>query len=1044
MEQATSFGYWLRRRRRALDLTQEELARQVGCALETIKKIETDVRRPSRQMAERLADVIQLSPEERSSFLKAARAELAPDRLTVTTQPIGVATATMTTMPPPSGTVTFLFTDIVGSTQLWAQHAAAMRVALARHDTLLRQTIESHYGYIFKTVGDAFCAAFATAADALAAAIGLQRALQSETWQATGPLRVRAALHTGAAEVRANDYFGHTLSRVSRLRDVGHGHQTLLSLATAELVRDQLPPGVMLRDLGNHQLKSLERPEQIFQLIASDLPGDFPPLKIPGVRTSNLPAHLNALIGREREVAAVVDLLRRVDTRLVTLTGPGGMGKTRLGVQVAADMHAEFTDGVVFVGLASISDPNLVALTIFQVLNMRESGEPPLESLKAYLHRKRMLLLLDNFEQVADAAPVVAELLAAAPDMKILVTSRMPLRLSGEHEFAVPPLALPPRHPHPPATYPASEEAEHIGNSRCYIGGARAWEPGDEVAPSQYEAVRLFIERAQAAKADFALTNANASVVAKICHRLDGLPLAIELAAARVKLFSPQALLARLDHRLQVLTGGARDLPARQQTIRATIDWSFNLLSVAEQQLFARLGVFVGGCTLETAEVICDADSDLPWDVVDGLAALLDKNLLHQVEGPDGELRFAMLETIHEYALERLVASGEETALRERHATYYLSMAETAEREQHGSTQQTWLARLEIEHDNLRATLDWFRAQADDERLARLCAALAWFWWLYAHFGEGRRWADLVIARRAHLPAPMLAKALFECAWLYSRIDVQIALLDESLALYRTLDDRQGMAMALNRLGGTLYFHGDDLAARAPLEEGLALSRMIGYKWDIAQALTGLGQIALTQGDYALAIAQLEESLVLNREVGDRDEIGGTLYALGEAARLQGDFNRAAMFFAEALAREQELGDRRGIAAQLGNLGAVALAQGDIARATSLFEESLSIYRDIGWQQGIGWALHYFAEVACTLGQPERAARLLGAEKVLREALSYQIWPTRRADYECALAAARAALGEEVFMAAWAAGQAMTIEEVIAEALGNSESRAAI
>src|SRR6266545_610699 len=460
----------------------------------------------------------------------------------------------------PSGTVTFLFTDIEGSTHLWEQHPHAMPGALAHHDAILREATAAHGGVVFRTVGDAFCTAFASAPAALRAALAAQGALQDEPWGQTGPIRVRMAVHTGAVEIRDGEYQGQPLNRIARILAAGHGGQTLLSAATVELVRDDLPPGVELRDMGAQRLKDLTRPEQIFQLVAPNLPADFPALKTLDRRPHNLPAQPTTLIGREKEIASVCSLLRRADARLVTLTGPGGTGKTRLGLQVAAELLDDFKDGVWFVNLAPISDPSLVAATAAQTLGIKESASRSLlDQLKDYLCEKQILLLLDNFEQVADAAPLAGELLAGAPALKVLATSRMPLHLSGEREYAVPPLGLPPAAVRP--LRQAQGELLERSNVQAF-----------EVDINQYEAVRLFIERAQAVKADFAVTNANAPAVAEICYRLDGLPLAIELAAARVKLFPPQALLARLGSRLKLLTGGARDLPARQQTIRSTID----------------------------------------------------------------------------------------------------------------------------------------------------------------------------------------------------------------------------------------------------------------------------------------------------------------------------------------------------------------------------------------------------------------------------------------------------------------------------------------
>src|SRR5215210_4070551 len=542
-------------------------------------------------------------------------------------------TPSRTSMPsPPTGTVTFLFTDIEGSTRMWEKDPEAMGSTVARHDEVLRGAIEANEGHVFKTVGDAFCAAFPTAPDALEAAISAQRLLHAGGQDEESRLRVRMALHTGAAEERGGDYFGPPLNRVARLLSVGHGGQVLLSSPAQELVRDQLPTGADLRDLGEHRLKDLIRPERVFQLLIPDLPEDFPALRTLDVRPNNLPVQPTPLVGREKEVEAVRERLGGSSgARLLTLTGPGGIGKTRLALQVAAEALEEFEDGAFFVALAAIADPALVAPAIAGSLGVLDSGERPLiEGLKDHLRDRQPLLLLDNFEQVLEASSLVGELLSSCPELKVLATSRISLRLYGEREYPVPPLALP-----DPAHLPPPERL------------------------TQYEAVRLFVERAQDARPDFSVTNENAPAVAEICARLDGLPLAIELAAARAKILSPQAMLSRLSNRLKLLKGGARDLPERQQTLRGAIDWSHALLEEGEKVLFAMLSVFAGGRTLEAIEAICDAEGDLPVDVLDGVEPLADKSLLREEEGPGGEPRFVMLETIHQYAKEKLEESGE-------------------------------------------------------------------------------------------------------------------------------------------------------------------------------------------------------------------------------------------------------------------------------------------------------------------------------------------------------------------------------------------------
>jgi len=833
--------------------------------------------------------------------------------------------------------VTFLFTDIEASTQLWEQHPQAIQAALTRHDAILADTITAHGGVVVKSTGDGMLAAFMQAPHALAAALEVQRALQAEEWGAGGPLRVRMALHTGVAQLRNGDYFGPTLNRAARLLAAGHGGQVLLSRATAELLHDHLPGDVELRDLGEHRLKDLSHPEHIFHLVAPDLPTDFPPLKTLDQRHTNLLTQPTALVGRTKEIASVCALLHRADARLVTLTGPGGTGKTRLAVHVAAELLDAFADGVWFVDLSPINDPDLVIPTIMQTIGLKEIGtQPPLEQLKAYLRDKHLLLVLDNFEQVVDAASRVAELLAAPPQLEVLITSRVVLRLRGEQEFQVPPLALP-----DPKQLPPLE------------------------ALSQYAAVELFIQRAQDVKPDFQVTNANAPAVAEICHRLDGLPLAIELAAAWIKLFAPEVLLKRLERRLPLLTGGARDLPARQQALRNTIDWSYHLLDEAEKTLFTRVGVFVGGCTLEAAEVVCNANGDLPFDAVTGVAALADKSLLRQEEGLDGEPRFVMLETVREYALEKLSERGELADIHRQHATYYLTLAETARRDLSSSgAQLASMDRLEREHDNMLAALMWYQESADSvEESLRLGVALTLFWNLRGYFSEGQMWLTRALARPGAAEATVArAKALLSAADIaesQGHYRTARRLMEESLEISRTLGDKRHVAEALGYLGFLALVQGDYERTRSLYNECINLYQLLEDHDGIYKSLAALGQVAIYEADYDQATALIQQALARERAHGNVLGTANRLLDLGIIAYRQGDYVRAEAFNDESLNLYGQLGDRDSVALVLMNTGEVAYRQGNDAQAAANLTESLALHQQFGDQSGI---------TGCTVG----------------------------------------------------------------------------
>jgi len=803
-----------------------------------------------------------------------------------------------------------------------------------------------------------------------------------------------------------------------------------------------------------------------------------------------LPSEPTPLLGRAQDVAAVLALFARPGVRLVTLTGPGGVGKTRLALRVVQELRDHRSVRVRLVALASVGEPGLVAPAIARAIGLSDAaGQPATEALTAYLADRDDLLLLDNFEQVVAAAPLVAELLAACPRLMVLVTSRAALRVRAEYDYALAPLAVPPSAPH------------------SGVPGARAW--------LDYAAVDLFVQRARAVKPRFELAEADAPVVADICRRLDGLPLAIELAAARIKVLSPRALHARLTgtdgtgegpaqatgSTLQLLADGPRDLPARQQTLRAAMAWSYDLLSPQEQTLFRRLGVFVGGCTADAADAVCvarlDSDetapatlamSDAP-DVLQGLASLVDNSLLRQEEeagdpSSAGDARFAMLRTVQEYARERLEASGEREAVRRRHAVYYLALAEQAEPQLYRADQRAWQDRLETEHGNLRATLRWSVAGGEGEPDIglRLAGALWRFWWQRGYLSEGRRWLTALLeATAAAPPDAARARALHGAARLaYGQGDYAQAatLAEQGLALSRALGSASGSALALSLLGIIATDQGQYECAAALSEESLALFQRIGNAAWAGTVLSNLGIIAAEQGDYAgaavlyersltvqrdagnirgiaasqLNLARLEReqgnvaraaalyegSVTLLRELGGKHDLAVGLNNLGEMARLLGDFARAAALLEESVALQRELGDKWGLGLALADLAHVARQQGDSTRALALYAEALSFCRAIGNRLGLAQCLEGMAATLFARGQPRRTVLLYAAAATLRDAINTPMAPADRRDHDPALAAARTALserdaaGQDPFAVAWEQGQASTLEDIAA------------
>ena len=856
---------------------------------------------------------------------------------------------------------------------------------LAAHREILRSAFTKHGGVEVDTQGDAFFVAFPTAIGCIRAAADSQRGLAEADWPNGNAVKVRMGMHTGEPTRSDEGYVGMDVHAAARVCSAGHGGQILVSEATTALVRDELAAHELtLRDLGEHKLKDIEGGQHLFQVVIPGLQSDFSPLRSLTTRPNNLPTPPTPFVGREQEVVSVRDLLLRDEVRVATLTGPGGTGKTRLALRVASELLHAFADGAFFVPLASLHDASLVVPAVAQALGVREGrGLPLIENLKRYLREKELLLVLDNFEHVRQAARDIAELLTQSPRVKVLATSREVLRLSAEHDVPVPPMATPSAGELPPLA-----ELE------------------------RYDSVRLFCARAAAAQPDFGLSEETAQPVGQICRRLDGLPLAIELAAARVRTMRPDALLEALESRLTVLTNGAIDLPERQQTLRDTIAWSFDLLEPAEQSLYRRLAVFVGGWDAEAAAAVSAPDE---IDFSEGIQSLVDKSLIRAESlgegGPNKVLssaeappRLTMLETIREFGLEQLTSSAEETGVRDRHLDWFVGFADKAEPELRGPEQGVWLGRLDQEFGNLRGALE-HALQGPRERADRglsLCSALWLFWYERGHLSEGRRWLELALSTADVASTPVRARALTGAAELGRHLG-EYAVADElgaeALAIYRELEDKSGTA----------------------------------------QALRALGVIAQFQGESERASEFLAESLMLSRELGDTERIAHALRDLGSGAMIRGDHDRARELYEEGLVESRKLGDESSIATLLLNLGEIAKLQEDTDRARVLYSESLESFRDLEFKAAIAYCLEAIAGLDAILGRSELAASLFGAAEKLREVIDVPVEPHNLDQYQADVMAARDRMDEDDFDASWDAGRALPLEGAIKTALERDE-----
>jgi predicted ATPase/class 3 adenylate cyclase/Tfp pilus assembly protein PilF len=902
----------------------------------------------------------------------------------------------------------FLFTDIEDSTKLWDAHPARMSAVLARHDALCRNVIGTRGGRIVKTTGDGLYASFDDPYSALCASIDLQLGVETLARESELALKVRCGLHGGEAEQRDGDYFGPVVNCAARVMAAAHGGQVLATQALIHSAAGRYPDGSRVSHLGRVRLRGVSSPVDVWQVHHVELRSAFPPLRTLDAIPHNLPRHATSFIGRRNELAEVVASFNA--TNLLTLTGAGGCGKSRLALQVATTMIDSYPDGAWLVELAALADPALVARTIASVLGVAgEAGASDVDVLMRHLQSRTLLLVLDNAEHLRDACARLADvILRRCGEVKLLVSSREPLGVAGEVVYRVPSLTTP---------------------------GPKAVMTAADVAAS--EAVSLFVARAQAHVPEFAVTRENARAIASVCRRLDGIPLAIELAAARLRSMTVDEIDRRLDHRFRLLTGGSRTASPRQQTLRSLVDWSYDLLNRDEQALFCRATVFAGGWSLESAAAVCGGDGVDEWEVLDLLTSLVDKNLV-VAEERDGATRYRLLETLREYGREKLRDGGDEARWRDRHFAHMLSLAQEAAPQLRGANAQVWLDRLELEHDNLRAALAHVHTSAIDRGALRLAGALWYFWLLHGHFAEGRRQLVSALSQSTSGDPLIVAEALSGAAVLaFEQGDYAAArpLGEEALAIQDQARNRAGMVMPLNVLASLANIAGSHESAQDLYERTLAIRRELGDDSGVASSLSNLGLVAYDRGDYRSAQALYTESLAIQRKLGVKKGMATALVNLGQVANELGDTVSARMHLEQGIAIYRELGYRAAAAGGLCSLAWVATNEGALTAARSLHSESAAVRLELGDRRGLVESLEGFAGLHLAAGQPLAAARLWGAAEQLRSAMGSPKPVGERPRHQAAVQAARLASADDHgFESAWREGATMTLEEAVAYA----------